>query len=234
MSYPPPPPPPGPAGPQQPYYGQPHQPGYPYPLRPPQKKQSPVLWVVLGVVLAPILLCGGCFGIVAISSSGNSDDTTTTRRPTATLAAPANESPAPAAPAAPSSKYAPVGSAVRDGKFEFVVTGVDAPVTTIGADSFWEATARGEFIVVHVNVTNVGNEARGFFGVNQKLIDDKGREFESNWGAGQALNDDIDGTLNPGLTVSAAIAFDVPPGTVPAAAELHDSMFSGGAKVALR
>ncbi|WP_245668527.1 DUF4352 domain-containing protein [Nocardia xishanensis] len=196
-----------------------------------------MLWIILGVVLAPILLCGGCFGIVAMSSS-NSDDPTTPRHSTsaAPLAAPAPgaQSPAPATPAPPSSKYAPAGTAVRDGKFEFQVTAIDAPVTKIGAGSFWEATARGQFIVVHVNITNVGNEPRGFFGDNQKLIDDQGREFEANWEAGQALNDDIDGTLNPGFTVSAAIAFDIPPGTVPAAAEFHDSMFSGGVKVALR
>jgi hypothetical protein len=36
------------------------------------------------------------------------------------------------------------------------------------------------------------------------------------------------------MKVSVVVAFDVPKGTVPVAVMLHDSMFSGGVKVALR
>ncbi len=40
--------------------------------------------------------------------------------------------------------------------------------------------------------------------------------------------------INPGNKISVAIAFDVSPGTVPATIEFHDSMFSGGVRVAVK
>ncbi|VFA96619.1 Telomeric repeat-binding factor 2 [Nocardia cyriacigeorgica] len=48
------------------------------------------------------------------------------------------------------------------------------------------------------------------------------------------VNDHLSTPINPGNSVDVTIVFDVPVDTVPAALELHDSMFSGGAKVALR
>ncbi len=39
--------------------------------------------------------------------------------------------------------------------------------------------------------------------------------------------------INPGNYIQVKTAFDVPPGTKSAELEVHDSMFSGGAKVAL-
>jgi hypothetical protein len=41
------------------------------------------------------------------------------------------------------------------------------------------------------------------------------------------------GDINPGNSIQVQAAFDVPPGTQPAELEVHDSMFSGGAKVGL-
>ena len=40
--------------------------------------------------------------------------------------------------------------------------------------------------------------------------------------------------INPGNTVEVKVVFDMPKDAVPATIELHDSMFSGGAKVALK
>jgi hypothetical protein len=37
--------------------------------------------------------------------------------------------------------------------------------------------------------------------------------------------------MNPGFNVTAKVPFDVPPGTQGAAVEVHDSAFSGGARV---
>jgi hypothetical protein len=39
--------------------------------------------------------------------------------------------------------------------------------------------------------------------------------------------------INPGLGIEASVTFDIPPGAVPEAIECHDSMFSGGALLAL-
>ncbi len=135
------------------------------------------------------------------------------------------------------SEAAGVGSAVRDGQFEFTVTKVEQGTTSIG-DGFWETTAKGEFVLVTVKVTNTGNEKRKYFSGDQKMIDDKGRKFDANTAADEALPHNSGGfageDLNPGFSMERVIAFDVPRGTVPVALEAHDSRFSHGTRVALK
>jgi hypothetical protein len=38
------------------------------------------------------------------------------------------------------------------------------------------ATAQGEFIVITMSVTNIGDQAANYFALNQKLTDANGRE----------------------------------------------------------
>jgi hypothetical protein len=51
---------------------------------------------------------------------------------------------------------AAIGTKVRDGKFEFVVAGVEHPGKTFPGKLQTRLTARGEFVIVRVNVTNIG------------------------------------------------------------------------------
>ncbi|TLF97796.1 DUF4352 domain-containing protein [Nocardia cyriacigeorgica] len=226
----------------------PPQPGPPYGFRPPPQhgygpprrpssSNNVWLWVLLGSLAGVFLLCGGCIAVVGLSSSDTASTTssTTASSPTATtresLGASPSEEPAPAS----RDGVAAVGSPVRDGKFEFVVTQVDPPTKTIAPGEFWESTARGEYLVVHVSVTNISDVPQGYFADNQKLIDDQGRTFANDSSAAMGLDTDTwESDLNPGISMQVQIVFDVPPGTIPAAIEFHDSMFSGGAKVALR
>jgi hypothetical protein len=114
-----------------------------------------------------------------------------------------------------SSATAGIGTPVRDGKFEFVVSKVD--------------TTDPALIRVHLQVTNIGNEAQHWSSGNQKLLAG-GKKFESDlWETEGSSMDE----LNPGLSTDAVLGFKVPPGTVPDAVELHDSMFSQGATVNL-
>ncbi|WP_309231291.1 DUF4352 domain-containing protein [Nocardia sp. SYP-A9097] len=128
----------------------------------------------------------------------------------------------------------PVGSEVRDGKFAFVVTAVDPPVASVGDNDIMRKTAQGEFVLVHVDITNTGDKAQTYFGENQKVIDDQGRQYSNDTSAEMAINADLMAEINPGNKVSVIIPFDVPKGTVPVSIEFHDSMFSGGARVALK
>ena len=70
---------------------------------------------------------------------------------------------APTAPATLASPVsAPTGSAVRDGRFEFHVGRVER-LKTVGdptGNPYMTATAQGEFIVVTMSVTNIGNQAQ--------------------------------------------------------------------------
>ena len=120
-----------------------------------------------------------------------------------------------------------VGTPVRDGKFEFVVFSVKRQVIP-------GHQARGEWVVVTVSVTNIGNEPQSFFVQNQQLIDMMGREYAADSMVAMSLNQEsmvLD--LNPGFDIEVALPFDVPKGTTLATMVLHDSMFSGGVTVSI-
>jgi hypothetical protein len=76
-------------------------------------------------------------------------------------------------------------------------------------------------------------EPQSFFVQNQKLIDTSGREYAADSMAAYSFNDDgvmvLD--LGPGFSLTVKVPFDVPAGSKPAKVEVHDSAFSGGARV---
>ncbi|MFC4127144.1 DUF4352 domain-containing protein [Nocardia rhizosphaerae] len=186
-----------------------------------------------------LMLCGfgGCVALVAGGNEA-SKSTATFSQPAGDPAASngSAESTRQGTPDEPKSDVAPAGATVRDGKFEFSVTAVDPPVVTLGDNPYLRETAQGEYIQVHVTVTNIGNRPQTYWADNQTLIDDQGREFSNDTSAGIDVNDGtaMMAEINLGNSIGVVIVFDVPPGTVLVALELHDSIFSGGAKVALR
>lgn len=184
---------------------------------------SRAIWKVVGIV-GGLILFASCVG--SVLSKDKDNDATSATTTTKAFAAPTTTA------HAPSPKQLPgTGQEVRDGKFGFVVTGVETRQGSLGGLS---DPPMGEWVIVSVTVSNVGDQQRTFSASNQKLIDSQRREFESDFWATEALNDDFSVDLNPGFTVSFKIPFDVPPGTVPAGIELHDSAFSGGVTVALK
>ncbi|MGV9675280.1 DUF4352 domain-containing protein [Nocardia sp. NPDC003482] len=178
-----------------------------YPVPPKQRKRRVWPWIVLALI---VLMFGGCFALLggAVHEASKVEDKRTTA--------------------------APVGSEVRDGKFAFRVTGIDPAVATVGDNPYLRKQAQGEYVLVHVDVTNVGDAAQSYFGDNQKLIDDQGKSYTNDTAAEMNVNRDITAEINPGNKLSVTIVFDLPRGTVPAAVEFHDSAFSGGARVALK
>lgn len=122
---------------------------------------------------------------------------------------------------------APAGSAVRDGKFEFQVLGVERSDSKDGM--FRPEQAKGEFFKVKLRVTNIGDEARTYFADNQKLLIN-GNKYEASSSLGDASFSE---EINPGLGIDTEAVFDIPPGAVPDVIVCHDSAFSGGAHLAL-
>ncbi|TDE95063.1 DUF4352 domain-containing protein [Occultella glacieicola] len=200
--------------------------------------------VLLGIVIGAVNGGG--------DTSGGATDTgaPTTQAPTADEAdaaaaepaEPAGDATEPAAPAAtepaavePAVEAAPgIGTAVRDGKFEFVVTGIEAGVSEVGSEYFNEQ-AQGQFVLVHLTVTNIGEAPQYFSDSDQQMFDAAGREFAANSAAGIWIegNDTFFTEINPGNTVEGTIVFDIPADAVPTTLELHDSFLSGGVEVAL-
>lgn len=117
-----------------------------------------------------------------------------------------------------------IGDAVQSGDLEFTVTAIEPGGTEIGSEYLSE-TAQGEFLLVHVTVTNTGNEAATFFGSNQKLIDSEGREHETDSTASLYIpdNDTLFAEINPGNAVVGTLVFDLP-----ANAEPLELLFQGG------
>lgn len=126
------------------------------------------------------------------------------------------------------------GMAVRDGKFEFVVTKVTNGPKRIG-DEYLNETPQGRFLLITVKVTNIGDEARQLSDSNQKLFDTKGRSYEAHSTAAMLLpsNKVLFENINPGNAVTGTLVFDIPREAQPGKLELHDSLLSGGVTVNL-
>lgn len=194
-----------------------------------------ILTAFLAIVLLALLgkaIGGDTTGTSTVGSGETAEVTPAAGETSANAGTKATKSEAPKAPAGPR-----IGTKVRDGKFEFVITGVKEGGTQIGDSSFGEK-AQGVFQLVDVTVTNIGDEPQTMFDSNQKVKDAQGREFSPNSMAAIQLDDDGNTIwlqeINPGNTVQGTLVYDMPKGSKPVSIELHYSMFSGGVEVSLR
>jgi hypothetical protein len=159
-------------------------------------------------------------------------EATATPTPTKAVAKP---TPAPTKAAPVVDKTPKFGTKVRDGKFEFVVTGMKCGISKVGTQYF-NTKAQGQFCRVSMTITNIGDEPQTMFADNQVAFDSKKRQFSADSeasiydGKSEVLFEEI----NPGNTVKGRVYFDVPKNAKLVKIELHDSMFSGGVDVALR
>ncbi|GLY08157.1 MULTISPECIES: DUF4352 domain-containing protein [Actinoplanes] len=128
-----------------------------------------------------------------------------------------------------------IGDKARDGRFEFVVSGVDCSRTTIGVEHL-KRTADGRFCVVSLTVRNVGDDSRFLVGRAQRAFGDDGTAYETDGLAGLYANRDAATFLQrlaPGDRVAGKLVFDVPEQVALTSLELHDSLLSGGVTVRL-
>ncbi|MFC0316155.1 DUF4352 domain-containing protein [Gordonia phosphorivorans] len=197
-------------------------PGYyaPPPPPPPEKKSRKWLWILLGIVALIV--------IVAVATSGGetANDSTDSSSSTSGDAGKGNDK----------GKTAGLNTAVRDGKFEFTVTGVESGLSEVGDNPYLTEKAQGQFVVVSLTVSNTSDKPQSFSPSEQKLKDSQGRTFESDSSAQIALGDTdiaVWDSINPGNSVNVKLVFDMPKGATAQSLELHDSMFSDGVTVNL-
>lgn len=195
-----------------------------------------IAWIVTGVLFVLGFLLRG-------ASGGVDDPVTPPSEPAAVAPAETEAEPEPAADeepaaeteeeAAPEPDVPGIGDAVRDGNFEFTVLEVESGLSSIG-DGFTAEEAAGQFVVVRVSITTIGDSSQTWFDSNQALIDDQGREHSSH-SATLWLDDGlVFEEINPGVTKEGVIAFDIPADAEPVQLRLHDSAFSNGVVVDLR
>jgi hypothetical protein len=200
---------------QQPVHGQPYGVSGGY-AQPPTKKAGPlkILLITFAVIVGICMVGGMIAGLLS-----KADDAGT-----------------PAAGGVKGkAKAAGMNTPVRDGKFQFTVTGMQCGAEKVGSGLF-QSTAQGSYCVISVQVRNVGEEAQSFSGSDQKALDAKGVQFSNDGTAEFNVNSGSQtwaDQINPGNGISGKLVFDVPAGTKLTHLELHDSFLSGGVKVAL-
>lgn len=128
----------------------------------------------------------------------------------------------------------PIGTPVRDGKFEFTVTRVERNVPSVG-DQYLNQKAQGAYTLVYVSVKNVSTETQAMSADSQKAYDTHGVGYSADSTASLYMegNDMFFKDVNPGNTLKGVLVFDAAKGTKLTKVRLHDSMFSNGVEASL-
>jgi hypothetical protein len=127
-----------------------------------------------------------------------------------------------------------IGSAVRDGKFEFTITS-QRTTKKLGNDLV-NISTKGKFLLLSVTVRNISDQSKTFVSIAQKLHDTHGDEYTANARATLYLGEvkNLFDSIGPGGSVRGTLVFELPPGASPERVELHDSLLSNGTDVRLR
>jgi hypothetical protein len=212
------------SSPQPPYGGSPPPGGYgwqwqpqrPPAPRPPKHSARNGCLLVAGGLLALIVI-----GVAIGSATGNSSSGTG-----------GSSGPAPAAaPAA-----ATFGQVAKDGDFAFTVeneTCGAAAAAAVYAGGVGETVPAGAVeCIFTIKITDDKGVAQTFFDSNQYAYDAAGRQYSADTNASVFLQGDMDNTqVNPGITITAKLPFQIPAADKLTQLQLHDSMFSGGVTV---
>jgi Domain of unknown function (DUF4352) len=178
-------------------------------------------------LLAVLLACGAVVILFGVGAAAERYGSVPTAAP--------GLSARPAPARAPTRPAPAIGDPVRDGRFEFVVGGVDCSRTTVGREHL-KRTAKGRFCVVRLSVRNIADGPKYFLGKAQKAYDATGASYGNDEIAGLYANQNLQASvqrLTPGRTITGKLVFDVPTTVRLTTLELHDSLLSGGVKVAL-
>lgn len=165
-------------------------------------------------------------GLVIGAATGSSNSNSNTSGSSG--AAPAA---APAAPPAPT-----FGQVAKDGDFAFVVEREScgaAAAAAVYAGGMGETVPAGAVeCIFTIRVTDDKDTAQTSFDSNQYAYDAAGRQFSADSNASAFLSGDMDNTqVNPGITITTKLPFQIPANDKITQLQLHDSMFSGGVTV---
>ena len=182
-------------------------PGYPFVVAPPRRRSGrTALLVVVGVIAA---CCAGGAVLALLASAALKNATSSVREAQPGL-----------------------NAAVRDGKFEFVVTSFSCGHGSVGR--FVTKKPQGQYCVAGVTVRNFSREAQTFADGYQKALSPDGAKFGADTAAGVVANENGDAVfnvINPGNQVDAKIVYDIPTDRQIVRLELHDSALSNGVTV---
>jgi Domain of unknown function (DUF4352) len=109
----------------------------------------------------------------------------------------------------------------------------------VNDNEFENATAQGQWCLLSLNYSNIGSEAQTFETSSQYVYDASGKQYSADTSGTMAANPSSSRCIsyqqiNPEVSSSCVVAFDVPKGMTLTYAVLHDASVSDGMKVNLR
>lgn len=110
-------------------------------------------------------------------------------------------------------EYIPsIGDSLIVGNFEYILKSVDTEDYVAG--SYFVAEANGIYYILEFEITNIGKEQDTIPLSQILIVDSENREYSYDAGATNYLYDGIGSweDLNPGISISGSIAYDVPKG----------------------
>lgn len=134
-------------------------------------------------------------------------------------------------------KMAGLNEVAQDGDLAFTVLGVNKSKTL--GNSYSLKTAQGMFYTVTVKIENKGKKTTTFDASMAKIKDDQGREFERSIdgqtakGLSQGQVDLFLQQIQPSLSVTGDLVFDLPEGLKNPVLTLKGSLFNQGVGVKL-
>jgi Domain of unknown function (DUF4352) len=194
---------------------------------------------IVGAVVFVVIMAG----LIGIATYGGSSSNSSNKQPPS-AAASSNDSASSSAPASNSVTINPsppgLNQPADDGKSEFVVSALKCGQHYLVNDNQFEnATAQGQFCVLSVGIKNIGSVAQTFDYSAQFLNDATPSVYSASSDGTEAANPSGSrcwsyASINPGVSQSCNVAFDVPASFQAVGAVLHDSSVSDGVKVALQ
>lgn len=177
----------------------------------PQKKRNVSM---KGVFIALIVL-----GAVAYIGANRDDDTSAVTK---------SEASAPSAVSGPVSPQAiPIGTPAASDRFEYTITDYTCGIPTIGKGEILRENAKGHFCRVSVSIKNISKQEERLDFDDFTLITGDVEYSTDSWVNIKASEgDDTTGFLdyiNPGLSASGNVFFDVPKDVTPTTAKVDES-----------
>lgn len=130
--------------------------------------------------------------------------------------------------AAPAEQTQPgVGEVVSSNGWDFTVVSVGAAQEAVGSGAL-SSPAQGVYVPVTVTIVNTSNEAQFLGSDAVTIVDANGAEYSADSFANVYDEAAIPlGDVNPGITLTGPVYFDVPDGTVPTSVTFTGGVFGG-------
>ncbi len=197
-------------------------------LRPWYRKKR----VILPAVIVVIIIVAAAAGGKKNTPSAAGGQTTTTS------AAAGGQTTTTTVAAGGGSSLPKFGTLVKDGDFSFRPSQLVCNIMSVGSSSnFNLTTPTGQFCRITINIYNHSTTTQMVDVTSQYAVDSKGRQYPGDSTADSSGNPNLNSvlgldtmSLNPGLSVSGYLYFDMPKGDTPHYFIFHDSSFSGGVK----